>query len=29
MAHYTPDSEALAELLGVDVPWLSVWDRER
>jgi hypothetical protein len=28
VTHYKPDSEALAELLEVDVPWLVRWDRE-
>ena len=27
MAHYWPDSEALGEMLGQDIPWLATWNR--
>jgi Sulfotransferase domain len=27
VAHYRPDSEALAEMLGREVPWLASWSR--
>jgi hypothetical protein len=27
-AHFRPDSEELGELLGIEIPWLNVWDQD-